>query len=293
MSGRQELKRSFENTFLGCILERSPKYRFMPHLEYFMKSKHRWSNSNLILERVFANVPADVEEAWETWRKFRSAQAEITTIFLIEVYLGGIVKDLEVSPPGTSRRCDIFAALEGADGLYLEVKAQSGQQHGDKHPCSQALIRFEPRADQDLRSWLFEEKVSSRDGKPMRPYCLQASDKSADGLVVMTDIFWEDCNDMKSLARLVIPDFESICSIEFPKNYLKLAATKGLCFTILQWLRLRRETLRVTILRAGEESLSKMRNLRELWIFDNSEPHDLVIIQGKKSSLSVRDASDA
>lgn len=283
----------FEKSFMGHILPDSPKYGFVPHLIYFLRNRNRWANSDHILQRIFAKVPNDSEEAWEVWRNFRSAQAEITSVFLIENYFAGKVIELEVSRSGVSKKCDIRVALNSDVDYFLEVKAQSGQQHGDKHPISDGLIQFHPQFEDDLYSWLFEERISSRNRQPMRPYCLQASDKQADVLVAMTDIFLQKSNNMNSLAKVVIPDYLEVCNKDFRRYYLKVFSLQNVINAILQWLRIKTDSIGVIAVTAGEETTKKMGSLKEIWIFDNSALEDMIIVQRAEHQLSILAMSDA
>jgi len=162
----------FEESFIGCKFRQNQEYGFIPHFKYFLENKYRWCRTDEILNRILAKVPEDIKQAWNVWVQFRSAQAEITCIFIIENYLMGQVRDIEVARPGLTKCCDIMARFNSDNDFYLEVKAQSGQQkHGDKpkHPCSDG-IDFEPRFKEDLRSWLFDEKLSESTGELMVPY---------------------------------------------------------------------------------------------------------------------------
>lgn len=202
----------FDESFLGHKLHKNPTYGFLPHFEYFLTNQERWRRSGDVLDRILAPIPGEIAAAWETWRQFRSAQAEITSIFLVEACFEGTVEELEaVKPdkprsPGSDKSCDICARFRSGDKFYIEVKAQSGQQHGGKHPLYSGPIGFAPQAEDDLRSWLFEEKVSSTTGELMKPYCRLAANKSADVLLVMTDIFPERSNNALSLGRILAPD---------------------------------------------------------------------------------------
>lgn len=120
----------FEESFIGHAVRNNAGYGFLPHFRYFMENKHRWANATAVVNRILKPVPEAPNEAWEVWRQFRSAQAEITSIFLFENYFHGQVEDIEVSRPGSIKPCDIRARLPSCGELYVEVKAQSGQQHG-------------------------------------------------------------------------------------------------------------------------------------------------------------------
>lgn len=280
-------------SFIWHYIQDSPEYNFLPHLIYFIKNKNRWTNSENILQRIYAEVPGDSEEAWEVWRHFRSAQAEITSVFLIENYFAGKVIELEGSRPGVGKKCDISMAFNSDADYFLEVKAQSGQQHGNKHPISDGLIQFNPQFEDDLYSWLFEERISSRNGQPMRPYCLQASEKQADVLVAMTDIFLQRSNNMNSSAKVVIPDYLEVCNKDFRRYYLNVFSLQNVINAILQWLRIKTDFIGVIAITAGEETTKKMGSLKEIWIFDNSALEDMIIVQRAEHQLSILAMSDA
>lgn len=257
----------FDESFIGHILRRTPDYGFIPHLSYFLENRNRWSKSDQILHRIYAKVPEDIKQAWEIWRQFRSAQAEITAIFLIENYFSGYIKGLEAARhQESSKTCDIYALFGSDLDFYFEVKAQSGQQDNDKHPLCYPQV-FESRFESDLYSWLFERKISSRDGKPMRPYCLQASDKSADALIVMTDIFNGNYS-MDSLAGGIIPDYKKMTNVSFSQ-------------------RIKNDIVRVISIIAGQETVKKMGSLNEIWIFDNSSLEKIIIVHLPERRLSV------
>jgi len=243
---------------------------FCSHLEYFLKNKHRWENADSIIDRIFwKKISDENKRAWEQKRNCRSAQAEITSIYIIENYLDGIVKNLEQSKPNSKKSCDILATFHDKNDYYIEVKAQSGQQHGDKHPLSNGLISFNPHFENDLLSWLFEIKVSSRNGSIMRPYVLQASDKKADVLMVMTDIFYRKAGNLKEFIKNNFCNDNNIFGIkksvrEFKKNKLKLYICK-----------------------AAEKIAKKMGTLKEIWLFDESKICEMAIILGKNLNKSV------
>ena len=252
----------FEESFIGYAIRDNPKYGFLPHFRYFLKNKHRWAKSCGVLKRILAPVPEDLNMAWEVWRQFRSAQAEITSVFLVENYFQGNVVELEVAKPGSTKLCDIRVRFRSCDEAYLEVKAQSGQQHGDKHPLSIGAIGFTPQSEEDLRSWLFEERTSSTTGELMKPYCRQAAEKAADVLISMTDIFLQESTDMLSLGKRLSPDFGRIL-------YKKTSGA------------MRRQLF---IVEGGEEISGKMSGLKEVWIFDNSRLNEVLVIRARNSN---------
>ncbi len=159
------------------------EYPFWAEFEYFLSNAERLGNIQEILRKVSSAAPfdLDIDKAWERYRDFRSAQFEITAIFLIERYFAGTVTQL--IPQSTVPTPDFEVQL-GKNKVTIEAKAQSGQQHGDKHPRSSDPILFDPREETDLLSWLFQEKPSSRNGKPMKPQAIAAERKGADILVL-------------------------------------------------------------------------------------------------------------
>jgi len=175
---------------------------FWQEFEYFLSNTGRFVNHHSVLKRLCATAPSslEIDKAWNKWRIFRSAQFEITVIFLIENYLLGQV--LELIPEGSVPTPDFKVRL-GRSELKIEAKAQSGQQHGDKHP-RELVTLFDPRDENDLRSWLFEEKPSSRTGEPMTPMALEAEWKGADVLVAQTD-YGATMSDIKSQVSILCP----------------------------------------------------------------------------------------
>lgn len=257
-----KLLEGFKESFIGYAIRDNPKYGFLPHFRYFLKNKHRWANSLGVLKRILARVPEDSNMAWEVWRQFRSAQAEITSVFLVENYFQGKVVELEVAKPDITKPCDIRAKFPSGKESYLEVKAQSGQQHGDKHPLSSGPIGFTPQSEKDLRSWLLEERTSSKTGELMKPYCHQAAEKAADVLISMTDIFLQESTNMLSLGKRLSPDFGRILCKE----------TSGT---------IRRQLF---VVEGGEEISRKMCGLKEVWIFNNSRLNEVLVIRARNSN---------
>jgi hypothetical protein len=206
-------------SFLGDRLRKNPGYKFLPHYCYFLNNLHRWNNAIQIQDRILAAVPSDSDAAWKAWIQFRSAQGEINSVFLIENYLRGEVDDLEVSPPQKTKTCDISARFDSGAACYLEVKSQSGQQHGDRHPLTEGAIGFTPQDEDDLRSWLFEERVSSNKGQPMVPMCKQASEKGADVLIGFMDIFHWDSHDNRSFGKRLVPDAQGMSNVVYRRTF--------------------------------------------------------------------------
>jgi hypothetical protein len=191
-----------EGTFLReRILDHN--YPFWSELEFFLSNLGRFVNHKSVLKRLSASSPStlDKDKAWGEWKKFRSAQFEIAVIFLIEKYfLGqveGLIPESNIPTPDFNVRLD-------QQKVKIEAKAQSGQQHGDKHPSDKRATLFDPKEEKDLKSWLFDEKISSRDRKPMKPMIQQAEVKGADVLVVQTD-FVKTVNDIHSQVSVLCP----------------------------------------------------------------------------------------
>ncbi len=264
-------------SFIEIRRQKNPDYKFIPHLEYFQNNCNRWDKKKVedILQHINKPVPEDIDKAWEVWRRFRSAQAEISAIYLIEQFFRGEVKEIEACRSGTRKTCDFLAEINDKD-FFIEVKAQSGQQkqkkddkdYSYKHPLCY-FQRFEAKFEDDFFSWLFEKRESSRSRKPMRPMCQIASvDKKADVLVAMTDIFYDDTNNTEELASLLLwPD----CSEGFD-------IIKG-------------DNFKVHIATAGVVTLNDMYDLKEIWIFDNVKLNELLIIKRPGQTLSIEENS--
>ena len=132
----------YKKTFLYDRLA-TPNYGFWPHLEYFLSQMHRFGNSKSIIERLSLIVPASMEtsKAWGQWRIFRSAQSEITSIYIIENYFKGLVE--EIIPKQNKPTSDFRIELSNEHYL-VEIKAQSGQQEGSIHPREEGVNHFSP-----------------------------------------------------------------------------------------------------------------------------------------------------
>jgi len=161
------------------------EYPFWAEFEYFLSDiENRLGNTQEILRKLSSKAPLSCDRGWECWQAFRSAQFEVTAISLIERYFGG--KAIQIVPQGSSPTPDFEVQLN--QGIFMvEAKAQSGQQHGDKHPRHDGPILFDPKDEFDLRSWLFERRISSRDGKAMEPRVIAAEKKGTDILICQTD----------------------------------------------------------------------------------------------------------
>lgn len=251
-----------EDTFL-CDEFINPDYGFGLHLEYFLANLDRLPNHDSILERLSYTAPLSMEisKAWGKWQIFRSAQSEVTTIYLIEKYFLGRV--IEIVPVNKKPTPDLRIDL-GQHDLLVEVKAQSGQQHGNKHPREKGLDSFDPKGEIDLRSWLFEEIISSRNGRPMKPKTLEAEDKGADILVAMTDYF-NTIQDIKSQVSFMCPYNKYITkkSVEVENGNLLIAH-----FFQIQYLL--------------DRNLNK---LKEIWLYDESHLERFVVLSGNPMFL--------
>jgi len=236
-----------------------PHYGFWQHLEYFLINVNRFKNHKSIIERLSVIVPLDMdpEMAWAKWRKFRSAQSEVTIIFIIENYFLGQV--LEIIPVNRKPTPDIKVSLNNFVHT-IEIKAQSGQQHGTRHPRKKGLNSFSPQDETDLKSWLFEEKISSRNGKPMKPKTIEADEKGADILIAMTDYF------------STIQDIEKQVSFVCPKS--KFIEKKNIDIGVVRPL--------IAHFFESTYPISKnLINLKEIWLFNESRLDRFVVLSNE------------
>ncbi|MFC1770459.1 hypothetical protein ACFLZV_01095 [Candidatus Margulisiibacteriota bacterium] len=254
-----------KDSFLYAIPE-PPGSSFLPHLEYFLSNISKWSDSNSIIDRILETAPLTMEsdKAWAKWRSFRSAQAEITVIYIIENYFKS--EELEIIPT-TNKKTPDFKVFIDYKELLIEVKAQSGQQHGNKHPLDKGNNHtfFQPQFANDLKSFLFEKKHSSRDDKPMIPKTLEAEQKNADILVAMTDYFRDP---EKSLAERM----DSLCpGCKFAKQLdLNLDASSRLTIHFFQ----------------GEFPVDfELKKLKEIWLFDESALDEFIVLYKNTSCI--------
>jgi len=244
-----------EDTFLYDRFANSD-YGFWPHLEYFLENLRRFPNCSPILKRLSVVVPMsmDMEKAWGEWRKFRSAQSEVTTIFLIENYFAGRI--LEIIPENRTPSPDLKIKLS-EHNYMLEIKAQSGQQHGDKHPRLNGGHSFDPKFEEDLKSWLFMEKISSRSGKPMKPKVLEAEEKGSDILVAMTD-FFATIDEIQSKVSYLSPNstFIDKKAIQIESGNLLKAHFYQVKFPVNR----------------------KLHILKEIWLYDESHLDNFLVL---------------
>lgn len=213
-------------------------------------------------------------------------------MFLIENYLRGVVDNLEVSPPQKTKSCDISARFDAGAACYLEVKSQSGQQHGDKHPLADGAIGFTPQDEDDLHSWLFDERVSSNNGQPMVPMCKQASEKGADVLIAFIDIFHWDSHGNRSFGKRLVPDAQRMSNVVYKRTFWRHISCENALMGILQKVGLIRDSLFIHVFEAGESTSKQRGTLREIWLLSSSELAEMVIIRSL-GAASVLDGTDA
>ncbi len=232
------------------------RYGFWPDFEYFLTNLDRFVNSESILKRLSITAPMSMKiaQAWNRWQIFRAAQSEVTSIFLIEkAFMGNVLEIISENKVPTP---DLKVNL-GNHELLIEIKSQSGQQHGDKHPRSKGWIMFDPQDENDMKSWLFIEKISSRSDKPMKPKALEADEKGAHILAAMTD-FFTTIDDIKSQVSFICPN-------------CKLVDTKTIQFQ-------EGKTLTVYFFQAEFLFSPKSDNLKEIWLFDESHLDRFIVL---------------
>jgi len=196
----------------------------------------------------------EIDMAWNSWLIFRAAQSEVTSIFLIEkAFMGNV---LEIVPEDKVPTPDLKVNL-GKHELLIEIKSQSGQQHGDKHPRTNGWIMFDPQDENDLKSWLFIERISSRSFKPMKPKALEADEKGAHILAALTD-FFTTIKDIKSQVSFICPG-------------CKLVETKKIQFQ-------EGKPLTVHFFQVEFPLSPKPDNLKEIWLFDESHLDRFIVL---------------
>lgn len=245
----------YKDTFIFDRLS-NPVYGFWPHLEHFLQNQNRYGNHESIINRLSLLVPIsmDIDTAWAKWRIFRSAQSEVTTIFFIENYLSGRV--IEIVPVDSKPTPDLLASFNNSE-YFIEVKAQSGQQHGSKHPRSKGSFSFSPQDENDLKSWLFEEAISSRSGKRMKPKTLEADEKQADILIAMIDIFTY-IDDVIDQAQFICPN-----SSFLEKNSVRISSEKNLSLHFFK---------------SDYPVKRSTKYLKEIWLFDESHMERFIVL---------------
>lgn len=245
-----------ENPMDTFLHDYDDSYGFWPDFEYFLENLDRLVNFHSILKRLSIAAPMSMEigQAWNRWQIFRAAQTEVTTVFLIETVFNG--KVLEIVPEGRVPTPDLKVNLENLE-LLIEVKSQSGQQHGDKHPRSNDWTMFDPQDEIDLKSWLFIEKTSSRNGRPMKPKAVEADGKGAHILAAQTD-FFASTHDITRQAFFICPGCELVDTMT-----IQPPAGKPLTAHFFK----------------GEFPLfPQLDNLREIWLFDESHLDRFVVL---------------
>jgi len=240
-------------------------YPFWIELEHFLSISERLGNICEIIRKLCSEAPLclDIDKAWEKQRDFRSAQFEVTSIFLIEQYFRGKVA---LIPENRFPTPDFLIDLSQG-GFTVEAKAQSGQQHGDKHPRLHGPVLFDPKEEIDLRSWLFEERISSRNGKPMKPQILAAERKGADVLICQTD-YVKTRDDL--LTRISI-----LCPESYLMKRISLQSVNG-------------KAMDVAFFHATYPSAQPLTKLKEIWLCNLSRSsYGLVVLsRGNADILS-------
>jgi hypothetical protein len=242
-----------KDTFLSDYDE---SYGFWPDLEYFLKNSGRLANPGSTLKRLAVAAPLSMEtgQAWNKWQLFRAAQMEVTAIFIIETVFKGRV--LEIIPEGRVPTPDLKIKL-GKQELLIEVKSQSGQQHGDKHPRSKEWIMFDPQEESNLKSWLFIERTSSRSGLPMKPKVVEAEEKGAQILFSQTD-FFSSMNDIARQAAFICPG----CRLVGTATVQPLAGKPIIAY----------------FFEGSFPVTEQLDTLREIWLFDESHRERFVVL---------------
>jgi len=250
------------NTFFPPAKSGFHYYKFYKHLRHFIKFHSDKKNWFEIEKNLFQEVPSDSQSAWEARRKFRGAQAEVSATYLVEKMLGHEVIDFEVKSPYsiTRKTVDQKLRVKGSEE-FLEVKAQCGQQNGKNHPLSKKPIGYDPDSEEDTISWLYHDRISSRDGKIMKSKVTEAIEKGATILFAMIDCFRLDSNSFTEFVQLLFPNSAECGEMRFCENY------------------------RVHFFE--EKSIIKPP-LKEIWIFDDSHLHRLGVIFYDRSCLQPR-----
>lgn len=239
------------------------QYPFWAEFEYFLSNTGRFGDTQEIVHRLSssARLNKDCNKAWGTWRDFRSAQFEVTVIFLIERDFGGEV--MEIVPRSKIPTSDFRVRLSQGE-FRVEAKAQSGQQHGDKHPREDGPILFDPKEEIDLRSWLFEENISSRNGRAMEPMAIAAEKKEADILICQTDY--------TATRPDLLSQISVLCSPNSPVERMTLESTD-------------REPIAVTFFQVGFPCMRQLSYLKEIWLCDLSSMYYKITVLSQKNGI--------
>ena len=241
------------------------KYGFWPHFEHFLANLTSYTNYDSIIRRLSLTAPCDLEisKAWGKWQRFRSAQSEVTSIFIIEKFFSGAVKEI-IAKKEKVKTPDLKVSLNLIE-ILIEVKAQSGQQHGTKHPRCEGSDFYSPQDEADLNSWLFQEKISSRNGKPMKPKAIEAEEKGAAVLFAMTDIMLT-VSDIEERTHLICPGCKFI---------------RKRCFSSDS-----NDSVAVYFFHAKFPILNRpSSNLKEIWLFDECHLDEFVVLSECQSLL--------
>lgn len=239
------------------------KYPFWAEFEYFLSNTERLGNTQEIVRKISSVAPMNMDSnrAWGNWRDFRSAQFEITAIFLIEKYFGGEITQLV---PHSKVPTPDFEVRLNQGNFMIEAKAQSGQQHGNKHPRQNGTILIDTKDEIDLLSWLFEETISSRNKKAMEPQAMAAEKKGADILICQTDY------------RATKADLLSQVSVLCPQNKLKEKIT-------LQSAN--RKAIIITFFQATYPGARQITKLKEIWLCHLYRDDYEIVVLSKKDAI--------
>jgi hypothetical protein len=248
-------------TFLFDVASNA-EYPFWVEFEYFLSNSDRLGNTNEIFRKLssVASLSLDIATAWGRHRDFRSAQFEVTVIFLIEKCFGGkaqIIPESNVPTPD-------FEVELNQGKFTIEAKAQSGQQHSDKHPRHNGQILFDPKEEVDLRSWLFEERISSRNGRAMEPQVVAAEKKGADILVCQTDYVKTE-QDLLSQIRILCP------KSQFAERMTLQIAN--------------RKPIEVQFFQATYPYTRQPIKLKEIWLCNLSSSHYRLVVLSRRDAI--------
>ena len=257
-----------DNTFLSNRKIFYPECPFWAELEYFLLKIHKYGNTKEIIRKLSLEAPLNmnVEKAWGLWQQFRSAQFEVSAIFFIEKYFKG--KIIEIIPEGKKKSSD-FKVLLNQEELLIEAKAQSGQQDGDKHPRCRGSILFDPKEENDLYSWLFNEKnISSRNNKLMVPMAIEAENKEAKILICQTDYTSTSRNK----------DFPCQIKTLFPQSKFSGEITLSSGST--------QNSINVSFFKNSfPNSMNKLKKMTEIWLCNLCAKNYKLVILSQKNEI--------
>jgi len=241
------------------------EYGFWPHFEHFLANLNSYKNYDSIIRRLSLTAPCDLEisKAWVKWQIFRSAQSEVTSIFIIEKYFSGAVKEI-IAKQENIKTPDLRVSIN-LNEILIEVKAQSGQQHGTKHPRCKGSDSYSPQDEENLNSWLFQEKISSRNGKPMKPKTIETEEKGAAVLFAMTDII-PTVFDIEKRTHLICPGSKFIRKSHFSSDS--------------------NDSVVVYFFHVKFPILNRLSsNLQEIWLFDECHLDEFIVLSECDSLL--------